>query len=222
MRRRPTPRCRRTRCCSRTPPRPTTSPELEIFADDVQCGHGATSGDLDETCCSTQGARHSPKEAEALLIQAFVGEAVEGIEHAGAARRADGLCRGLARDASMTMHPAVTNGAYDVTRIREDFPILAMQVYGKPLVYLDNAASAQNQGVLDSPPSGLTPPNTPTCIAACITSPMPATEAYEDAREKVRAFLNAAAQRGDHLHPQCHRGDQPRCLYVWPRAHQAG
>ncbi|MGZ5897020.1 MAG: aminotransferase class V-fold PLP-dependent enzyme, partial [Xanthobacteraceae bacterium] len=33
--------------------------------------------------------------------------------------------------------------SYDETRIREDFPILATQVYGKPLVYLDNAASAQ-------------------------------------------------------------------------------
>ena len=48
------------------------------------------------------------------------------------------------------MHPAVTNGAYDVARIRADFPILAMQVYGKPLVYLDNAASAQKpKAVLD-------------------------------------------------------------------------
>ena len=48
------------------------------------------------------------------------------------------------------MHPAVTNGAYDVARIREDFPILAMPVYGKPLVYLDNAASAQKpKAVLD-------------------------------------------------------------------------
>ena len=46
------------------------------------------------------------------------------------------------------MHPAVTNGAYDVARIREDFPILAMQVYGKPLVYLDNAASAQKPKVV--------------------------------------------------------------------------
>ena len=48
------------------------------------------------------------------------------------------------------MHPAVTNGSYDVARIRNDFPALAMQVYGKPLVYLDNAASAQKpQAVLD-------------------------------------------------------------------------
>ena len=59
-------------------------PELEIFADDVQCGHGATSGDLDEDLLFYLKARGIPaKEAESLLIQAFVGEAVEGIEHAG-------------------------------------------------------------------------------------------------------------------------------------------
>jgi Fe-S cluster assembly protein SufD len=59
-------------------------PELEIFADDVQCGHGATAGALDETLLFYLKARGIPaKEAEALLIQAFVGEAVEGIEHAG-------------------------------------------------------------------------------------------------------------------------------------------
>jgi Fe-S cluster assembly protein SufD len=59
-------------------------PELEIFADDVQCGHGATSGDLDEDLLFYLKARGIPeKQAQALLIQAFVGEAVEGIEHAG-------------------------------------------------------------------------------------------------------------------------------------------
>jgi Fe-S cluster assembly protein SufD len=59
-------------------------PELEIFADDVQCGHGATAGDLDEDLLFYLKARGIPqKEAESLLIQAFVGDAVEGIEHAG-------------------------------------------------------------------------------------------------------------------------------------------
>ena len=59
-------------------------PELEIFADDVQCGHGATAGDLDEDLLFYLRARGIPlDEAEALLIQAFVGDAVEGIEHAG-------------------------------------------------------------------------------------------------------------------------------------------
>jgi Fe-S cluster assembly protein SufD len=62
----------------------SSKPELEIFADDVQCGHGATAGALDEDLRFYLMARGIPKaEAEALLVQAFVGEAVEGIEHAG-------------------------------------------------------------------------------------------------------------------------------------------
>ena len=59
-------------------------PELEIFADDVQCGHGATAGAIDEELKFYLMARGIPAaEAEALLIQAFLGEAIEGIEHAG-------------------------------------------------------------------------------------------------------------------------------------------
>jgi Fe-S cluster assembly protein SufD len=59
-------------------------PELEIFADDVQCGHGATSGRLDENLLFYLKARGIPaKRAEALLIQAFVGEAIDGIAHEG-------------------------------------------------------------------------------------------------------------------------------------------
>ena len=59
-------------------------PELEIFADDVQCGHGATTGALDQDLKFYLMARGIPEpEAEALLVQAFVGEAIEGIEHAG-------------------------------------------------------------------------------------------------------------------------------------------
>jgi Fe-S cluster assembly protein SufD len=56
-------------------------PELEIFADDVSCGHGATSGALDESLLFYLQARGLPeKQAQALLIQAFVGEAIESIE----------------------------------------------------------------------------------------------------------------------------------------------
>lgn len=59
-------------------------PELEIFADDVQCGHGATTGTLDDQLKFYLMARGIPeKEAEALLIQAFAAEVVEAIEHEG-------------------------------------------------------------------------------------------------------------------------------------------
>ncbi len=55
-------------------------PELEIFADDVTCGHGATTGALDDSLLFYLRARGLPeKEAQALLIQAFVGEAIESI-----------------------------------------------------------------------------------------------------------------------------------------------
>jgi cysteine desulfurase/selenocysteine lyase len=89
------------------------------------------------------------------------------------------------------MHPAVSNGAYDVERVREDFPILKLPVYGKPLVYLDNAASAQKpQAVLDRLHYAYTAEyaNVHRGLHYLANA---ATEAYEGAREKVRAFLNA-------------------------------
>jgi cysteine desulfurase/selenocysteine lyase len=89
------------------------------------------------------------------------------------------------------MHPAVSNGSYDVYRVREDFPILALQVYGKPLVYLDNAASAQKpKAVLDRLTQAYTSEyaNVHRGLHYLANA---ATEAYEGARDKVAAFLNA-------------------------------
>src|ERR1051326_5400408 len=89
------------------------------------------------------------------------------------------------------MHPAVTNGAYDVARIRADFPALALQVYGKPLVYLDNAASAQKpRVVLDRLQRAYTRAHSHAHRGVHYLANA-ATEAYEGAREKVRGFLNA-------------------------------
>jgi Fe-S cluster assembly protein SufD len=57
-------------------------PELEIFADDVQCAHGATCGQLDEDLLFYLMARGLPKkQAESLLVQAFLGEALEFVEN---------------------------------------------------------------------------------------------------------------------------------------------
>jgi len=89
------------------------------------------------------------------------------------------------------MHPALANGSYDVTRVRADFPALALEVYGKPLVYLDNAASAQKpRAVLDRIQHAYTSEyaNVHRGLHYLANA---ATEAYEGAREKVRAFLNA-------------------------------
>jgi Fe-S cluster assembly protein SufD len=59
-------------------------PELEIFADDVVCGHGATAGALDpglKFYLMSRGIHE--KEAETLLIQAFIGETIEEVAHEG-------------------------------------------------------------------------------------------------------------------------------------------
>ena len=91
-----------------------------------------------------------------------------------------------------SMTAALANGAYDVARVRRDFPILAMKVYGKPLIYLDNAASAQKpKAVLDRIQEAYTSEyaNVHRGLHYLANA---ATEAYEGAREKVRAFINAA------------------------------
>src|SRR5215467_13005903 len=88
-------------------------------------------------------------------------------------------------------HPAVTNGDYDVNRIRADFPALAMQVYGKPLVYLDNAASAQKpMAVLDRMTEAYKSEyaNVHRGLHYLANA---ATEGYEGGRERVAKFLNA-------------------------------
>ena len=89
------------------------------------------------------------------------------------------------------MHPAVGDGSYDIASIRRDFPALAMQVYGKPLVYLDNAASAQKpRQVLDRIQKAYTEQyaNVHRGLHYLANE---ATEAYEGARESVRGFINA-------------------------------
>jgi Fe-S cluster assembly protein SufD len=55
-------------------------PELEIFADDVRCGHGATSGRIDDEMLFYLMARGVPRaEAEQLLIEAFLDDAIDGL-----------------------------------------------------------------------------------------------------------------------------------------------
>ncbi|MGP8119743.1 MAG: cysteine desulfurase [Xanthobacteraceae bacterium] len=89
------------------------------------------------------------------------------------------------------MHPAVTNDSYDVNRVRADFPALAMKVYGKPLVYLDNAASAQKpQAVLDRMTKAYTSEYANVHRGLHFLANA-ATEGYEGGRERVAKFLNA-------------------------------
>jgi len=89
------------------------------------------------------------------------------------------------------MDQATSSSAYDVNRIRADFPILAMQVYGKPLVYLDNAASAQKPRVVLDRLDEVYTTQYANVHRGLHFLANEATEAYENAREKVAAFVNA-------------------------------
>lgn len=91
--------------------------------------------------------------------------------------------------------PEPTAKAWDVARIREDFPVLQQTVNGKPLVYLDNAASSQvPQVVIDRGSRYLREEHSNIHRGVHYLSQR-ATTAYEGAREKVRRFINAREAR---------------------------
>ena len=84
---------------------------------------------------------------------------------------------------------------FDVERIRADFPILARTVRGRPLAYLDNAATTQKPAaVVDAIASYYTGLNANVHRGVHELSEL-ATEAYERGRERVRSFFNAADRR---------------------------
>nr|WP_272210771.1 cysteine desulfurase [Marinicella sp. W31]MDC2876686.1 cysteine desulfurase [Marinicella sp. W31] len=83
--------------------------------------------------------------------------------------------------------------AYDVEKIRQDFPILSREVYGKPLVYLDNGASAQKPQVVIDTISNAYSHEYANVHRGLHFLSNAATDAYEAAREKVRSFLNAGS-----------------------------
>ncbi|QCK87633.1 cysteine desulfurase [Phreatobacter aquaticus] len=91
----------------------------------------------------------------------------------------------------MTQHPAVANGGYDVELIRRDFPALSLKPYGKDLVYLDNAASAQKPKAVIDRITRAYETEYSNVHRGLHYLANAATEAYEAARESVRAFINA-------------------------------
>ncbi|MDQ7010413.1 MAG: cysteine desulfurase [Mariprofundaceae bacterium] len=95
----------------------------------------------------------------------------------------------------MSTAPARNASAFDVNRVRDDFPVLHQQVYGKPLVYLDNAATTQKpRTVIDAVRQYYERDNANVHRGVHALSER-ATAGYEAAREKIRALLNAASAR---------------------------
>ena len=91
----------------------------------------------------------------------------------------------------VTLPRKLKKGMYDIQKIREDFPILAREVYGRPLVYLDNAATTQKPlCVLDAMRDEYLNVNANVHRGVHYLSQQ-ATDLHEAARETVRAFINA-------------------------------
>jgi cysteine desulfurase/selenocysteine lyase len=87
------------------------------------------------------------------------------------------------------------HGAFDVRKIRADFPILKLRVHGQPLVYLDNAATSQKpQVVIETLDRYYAQENANIHRGVHYLSEK-ATQEYEDARAKVQHFINAASER---------------------------
>ncbi|MBR9870437.1 MAG: cysteine desulfurase [Gammaproteobacteria bacterium] len=95
----------------------------------------------------------------------------------------------------LSMANNTSTKAFDVERIRRDFPILAQEVNGKPLVYLDNGASAQKPiAVLDAMDRYYREMHSNVHRGAHTLGDR-ATAAFEGARETVRSFVNAPSSR---------------------------
>jgi cysteine desulfurase / selenocysteine lyase len=102
------------------------------------------------------------------------------------------LARGAILEQRMNKHIAV-DAPLEIASLREDFPILATNVYGKPLVYLDNAASAQKPRQVVERMLHATYHEYANVHRGLHYLANAATDAYEAARESVRAFLNAGS-----------------------------
>ena len=95
----------------------------------------------------------------------------------------------------MTTADAPAHAAFDVARIRRDFPILASEVRGRPLVYLDNAATSQKPRAVIEAVRRYYEAGNANIHRGVYQLSADATEAYESTRAKVRAFLHAAEDR---------------------------
>ena len=202
-------------------PRSIVRPQLEIYTDEVRCSHGATAGKLDENMLFYLLSRGLDRDAaQRLLKWAFLADVVAKIDvpalrrqierslpeaHARMPRALRGVTVSGANPAR-----AATRPAYDVERVRRDFPILDTTVNGHPLVYLDSAASSQRPlAVLRAVEDYETHSHANVHRGVHALS-QAATDAFEGARERVRRFINAALDARDHLRPRHHRGHQPR------------
>ena len=199
-----------------------TKPQLEIFADDVKCTHGAAIGQLDEDAIFYLRARGLTFfEARDMLIHAFAGEILERVKIEPLKRRARvralRAARARSRGGGRGMSDRVASpqrrrcvAGFDVARIREDFPILRRagprQAAGLSRQRRDDAEAAGGARRADE----LLRHQQRQRASRRAPAQRDRDRAHEAAREKVRGVLQRRLDARDRLHAQLDRGHQPR------------
>jgi hypothetical protein len=170
-----------------------TQPTLVIDADEVKAAHGATVGQLDANALFYLRSRGLPPNRRAHAERRVLPRAAGGLRRTAPSWPPPG--QGAARRAwHEPVHPASDpEPAPDWERVRADFPLLMREVHGKPLVYFDNANTAQKPvpviGAVDEFYRRYNA-NVSRAVHALGTE---ATDAYEGARTKLARFLNVRA-----------------------------
>jgi len=93
------------------------------------------------------------------------------------------------------MQDTLTNKIFDVDEVRKDFPILSREIEGKPLVYLDNAATSQKPESVINAISDYYSNFNANIHRGVYSISIKASEAYENAKIKVKEFINAGSER---------------------------
>ena len=178
-------------------------PQLEIYTDKVRAKHGATTGKLDEQMLFYLLSRGIDRRtAQTLLQWAFIEDAISRMDCAAAARRNRTTGRGAAQRgvrARRFVRAMNANPAYPQATTRNasgaTSPSSPAQVHGKPLVFLDSAASSQRPASVIAAVDDYEKLHHANVHRGVHQLSQEATQMFEHARERVREFVNAASTR---------------------------
>ncbi len=163
-----------------------TKPQLEIYADDVKCSHGATVGRIDEEQLFYLRSRGIEQQAaQQMILYAFARRAHRGYPQ----RRAQRAGAGAYWTAFAGRHCMT----FSVEQVRADFPVLNREVNGQPLVYLDSAASAQKPEAVIGAEAEFYRHGYAAVHRGIHTLSAEATARMEAVRQQVATFLNAGS-----------------------------
>jgi hypothetical protein len=177
-------------------------PRLTINTDEIQATHGATTGRLDDNLLFYLLARGIDDARRALAAEVGFPRRSAGCDRsAGAATRRRLRRRGAAQRRAgagalavsaalplLAAEYATPDGRLQPERVRADFPILGREIHGRPLVYLDSAASSQQPRTVLDAVTRYGEWHHANVHRGVHTLSQEATAAFEGARETVRAL----------------------------------